>query len=595
MKAASVGLARGASAALLAGWLAGALGACGDDAGTPDGFVPNPGDDGGAEGGTPEAGIDAGMNTGGTGGRIPPPPHDAGMDAGPDATMDVADTGIEECDINTGQCVPPVPDAWTCPQAFWADGICDCGCTERDIDCQTSSCIEPGCVDGLCGACFTLEGSWKPCTPEPDASDWTCDPLQMADGLCDCGCGIPDPACDASGCVDAACRRGVCDRRHGCTGVTNPSDDDCSDVNPNILTGGTWKCPWDSYGAGDGCDCGCGGPDPDCGLGACTTAGCWTATCDACHDAQGRPMKCDAAEAGWTCNATRYDADDGCDCGCGANDPDCGSAGCSTAGCTQAACDRCTDMSTGDPTGCAPTTWTDGTHNCDPRNFGTGDGCDCGCGVKDPDCGTGEGCLTPGCSATGCDACNDGTGQFTTCGGWTCGTTSDPEWAQAECDCGCGVVDPYCRIVGRVSCTADGCETPVCEYCNEGSTRSICGGTWESDNGPDGSACDTEFYALDGLCDCGCGAKDPDCGKGKGCTDKGCHAPGCEVCHAGSQTVPCLTWRCEASANGSGDGCDCGCGAPDPDCGNGGCVEPGCGETACDVCHDPDGRAVECP
>jgi hypothetical protein len=136
----------------------------------------------------------------------------------------------------------------------------------------------------------------------------------------------------------------------------------------------------------------------------------------------------------------------------------------------------------------------------------------------------------------------------------------------------------------------------VCEFCNEsGSPRTACSQDWENDNGPDGSACDTEFYALDGLCDCGCGVRDPDCPKDEGCTDKGCHAAGCEVCHAGTQTVPCLTWRCDAELNGSGDECDCGCGAPDPDCGSGGCVEPGCGEAACETCHDPDGREVACP
>jgi hypothetical protein len=590
MKPASLG----GSALWWLGLAAGSLAACGDDSGPPAFEA------GMRDGGFPEGGLEGGLGgggagTGGTGGREPRPPKSP-MDGGPDAAMDVTefvqpplDAG---CDINTGECVPPPPDAWTCPAAFWADGICDCGCTEPDIDCLASSCIEPGCVDDLCGACFTVEGSWKACTPTPSPDDWQCDPLRMADGLCDCGCGIPDPACEGSGCVDPGCRKGACDRRHRCAGVTDPADDDCSDVNPNILTSGKWKCAWDMYAAGDGCDCGCGGDDPECGIGGCAAGKCFHLACDACHDEEGRPFDCVAAEAGWTCNATRYDANDGCDCGCGAPDPDCGGGGCSPAGCAQAACDRCTDLA-GEATGCAPATWIDGTHKCDTDTYGTGDGCDCGCGVDDPDCGAGEGCTAPGCKAAGCDACNDGAGFFVTCGGWTCGDESDPAFANAECDCGCGVVDPYCRIVGRQSCTADGCETPVCEYCNTGATRTMCDGDWES--AAVGSPCDTEFYAIDGLCDCGCGAKDPDCPKGKGCTDKGCNASGCEVCHDGNLTVPCRTWTCDDGANGSGDGCDCGCGAPDPDCVTGGCIEPGCGQTACETCHDPAGRVVACP
>ena len=58
----------------------------------------------------------------------------------------------------------------------------------------------------------------------------------------------------------------------------------------------------------------------------------------------------------------------------------------------------------------------------------------------------------------------------------------------------------------------------------------------------------------------------------------------------------------DAAAYDDGSVCDCGCGAFDPDCPTGeGCKEPGCsnrdsgGLETCDVCHDPDGRTVACP
>ncbi len=41
---------------------------------------------------------------------------------------------------------------------------------------------------------------------------------------------------------------------------------------------------------------------------------------------------------------------------------------------------------------------------CDPNYYGSNDGCDCGCGVTDPDCGSG-GCTEPGCYAEDCQYC----------------------------------------------------------------------------------------------------------------------------------------------------------------------------------------------
>jgi hypothetical protein len=394
------------------------------------------------------------------------------------------------------------------------------------------------------------------------------------------------------------------------------ADDDCGSVNPKVLTNQTWECPWDHYASGDGCDCGCGAIDPDCGtVGGCSGARCYGTSCVRCADEDGRPYDCEAAKAGWDedivgdgttlepslCNSVHFGTGDGCDCGCGGHDPDCGkNKGCEAAGCSDSACDRCTDPVTYLPTGCpavgdVASKWID-TNHCSAANYGTGDGCDCGCGTPDPDCGTGKGCTGPGCTDATCDVCHDGMGFFVPCEGWTCGAATDPAFANNECDCGCGKIDPNCRERNRKSCTKDGCEVTTCEFCNDGGNRTACGGEWETDTGGTSSACLTTFYDLDGLCDCGCGAHDPDCEKDQDCTDKGCVAPDCDVCHDGSLLAVCYGWTCDADLFGKDGKCDCGCGALDPDCENGGgCHDPGCDDDACEVCHDPFGRVLPCP
>ena len=79
----------------------------------------------------------------------------------------------------------------------------------------------------------------------------------------------------------------------------------------------------------------------------------------------------------WTCDPEFFDNFDGCDCDCGAFDPDClvmrpgDLVGCDR----NQACNNegeCIDI---------PNSWT-----CNPRFYSTRDGCDCECGAPDPDC-----------------------------------------------------------------------------------------------------------------------------------------------------------------------------------------------------------------
>ncbi len=103
---------------------------------------------------------------------------------------------------------------------------------------------------------------------------------------------------------------------------------------------------------------------------------------------RGQPSKADGAVApGWDCNGSYFDSDDGCDCGCGVLDPDC--AGQADA----AACDYewCDAAEVDDEHNwiCGETDAPDGlpeAWSCKIEYYGTGDGCDCGCNAFDPDC-----------------------------------------------------------------------------------------------------------------------------------------------------------------------------------------------------------------
>ena len=158
----------------------------------------------------------------------------------------------------------------------------------------------------------------------------------------------------------------------------------------------TWTCSPLYYNASDGCDCNCGAYDPDCvmqmdivlncdqGLGA-------TCTMD------GKCVYNDTVPSGWTCPALFYNNTDGCDCNCGISDPDCDRAPCGTYapifGCNQTLNDsyitcihsKCRET-------VIPVSW-----NCDVNYYNADDGCDCNCGAIDPDCLQGDEDATYNC------------------------------------------------------------------------------------------------------------------------------------------------------------------------------------------------------
>ncbi len=118
--------------------------------------------------------------------------------------------------------------------------------------------------------------------------------------------------------------------------------------------------------------------------------------------------ECRCVPLEWTCNVDFYSTNDGCDCGCAAFDPDCadGTVGscefCDNIGSCALGGD-CSFIDPDDNAVCIETAWT-----CDPGFYGTNDGCDCGCGIFDPDCVDGTVGSCEFCDGVGsCDLVGD--------------------------------------------------------------------------------------------------------------------------------------------------------------------------------------------
>jgi uncharacterized protein len=175
---------------------------------------------------------------------------------------------------------------------------------------------------------------------------------------------------------------------------------------------------------------------------------------------------------------------------------------------------------------------------------------------------------------------------------WTC---SPEAWGDGVCHCGCGVLDWDCQ------------EWTVeeCEVCNDPTSCSSqeCPGLIDPAlvtrcTVPQDWGCDTRQYADGNVCDCGCGALDPDCSdsSAESCDvcDRGCARLACPGAIAGDDNSVCAIppgWKCgELYADGE---CDCGCGALDLDC-DSAAIEAcdrcdyGCAASACPASIDPE-------
>ena len=190
--------------------------------------------------------------------------------------------------------------------------------------------------------------------------------------------------------IAATCGDGVCSPDETCAidcdappdrcgdGVCGPTEDtSCADCRFDAPEGFT--CDPVFYDAGDGCDCECGVVDPDCESGTTVVHGCGAD--EVCVDGTCVDVPDEAFDVpdGWRCNPGWYDAGDGCDCACGAVDPDCSGADAELFGCNPGqvcAAGECVFDDSG-----VPEQWT-----CNPTWYDAGDDCDCSCGAWDPDC-----------------------------------------------------------------------------------------------------------------------------------------------------------------------------------------------------------------
>jgi V8-like Glu-specific endopeptidase len=123
-----------------------------------------------------------------------------------------------------------------------------------------------------------------------------------------------------------------------------------------------------------------------------TTQSCPSDCPDACGDGvcdvgEGTscPEDCEDQPAipdGWDCDAAFYDAEDGCDCACGAFDPDCEAADADILNCGPGEiCDENGECFLDSIPDEVPRSW-----RCPDENYAGDDGCDCACGAPDPDC-----------------------------------------------------------------------------------------------------------------------------------------------------------------------------------------------------------------
>ena len=254
----------------------------------------------------------------------------------------------------------------------------------------------------------------------------------------------------------------------GCTGVDVVCGDGCVDIMTDVnhcggcgvscggdqcLSGEcvAWTCAAQYYGTNDGCDCGCGSVDPDCAddsFGACQHSFCPQGSnvsiednsvcepqtcgngvieasemCDDGNTVNGDGCTDSCYDTDWSCSSDLF-YDVTCDCGCGISDPRCADA--SVAACEEVHCGSNEVVVEGDNGRCLSLDgWT-----CDPSYLGSNDGCDCGCGILDPDCADG---LVTSCQNSACPAGATPASYQN----WTCHTCGDGFLEPSEmCDDG---------------------------------------------------------------------------------------------------------------------------------------------------------------
>ena len=211
-----------------------------------------------------------------------------------------------------------------------------------------------------------------------------------------------------------------------------------------------WNCSALFYADNDGCDCECGAWDPDCAKQPPVL------NCNGSSPQCVVPGICEvqATPISWNCSASWYNSSDGCDCGCGIQDPDCDVNNTELFGCYEGLYPQCLVgiCSYLQP---LPLNW-----NCSSSFYNASDGCDCDCGAYDPDCddhyqeifncynGVNPTCLAGICIYRA---------NYSVPSSWICGPD---EYGDGLCQCTCGAADPDCINGGPIDCP---CPTMSCD------------------------------------------------------------------------------------------------------------------------------------
>lgn len=268
-----------------------------------------------------------------------------------------ADDYVDAGSCNVVQVLDPADGEEAMTYAYRAvKSLCDKGYPSAAL-CEVAG--EASCGDGWCTGDETPEG----CPGDCDGlfavpAEWTCNAgWYHADDGCDCDCGAVDPDC-----AEANAEVFNCAPESGCT-----AEGKCQIPIPE-----SWICLRDYYAAGDDCDCDCGAYDPDCDDPQQRVVNC--ARGSACND----DGTCEVSiPPTWVCSNRWYAAQDGCDCDCGAIDPDCSNPAEEVSGCAPGS--ECKADGTCEES--IPASWV-----CRRQFYGAGDECDCNCGAPDPDC-----------------------------------------------------------------------------------------------------------------------------------------------------------------------------------------------------------------
>lgn len=439
---------------------------------------------------------------------------------------------------DAGPCVP------TCaPSNACGDNGCggSCGSCADGLFCVAGSCAKaPTCVADCVGKDCGDDGCGGSCGNCPGGT--SCNAGKCAD-VC-----VPD--CVAKGCGP-----------DGCGGTCGSCDSGSVCSADQLCLPEKWTCAGLKYGNDAQCDCGCGAPDPDCDKPLAPTLGC--EPLNACSAG----LCTSKLPAGWKCDPLAYGDGIACHCGCGAVDPDCAKAGAALIGCkdgevcTAGVCGACkpdcagkvcgSDGCGGSCGGCPePASLSDPPLACVAGK------CVDGCAPKPVLCATNS-CGDDGCGGT-CGSCQNG--EF--CAGGQCEIKpgmSCAGWCKGSAPGGCGC-NADCLAKGdccpdfKAQCT---CE-PKCagKSCGDDGCGGTCGGC----------SGDKPYCSAAGQCQTAC---EPQC-TGKSCGSDGCggtcgSCPNGGACNGTGECVP-LNWACPDFYYADGSVCDCSCGAPDPDC-----------------------------